>query len=125
MPQEPTQRSLDLEVSAAPRHLAELRDRLARWLTATDVAGELAERLVLAANEAATNAIAHAYRDTEPGPVRLTADRDGEVVVVTVADEGSWKPARPSEGPGGRGVLIMQESMDGVRIDRSTGGTTV
>lgn len=116
---------LDVRVVADPRRLGELRNRLNGWLADRGIFEELADRVVLAANEAATNAIVHAYRDTEPGPVRLRAETDGRSVVVTVSDEGTWKPARPGAGPGGRGVLIMQESMDDVRIDRGTHGTTV
>jgi anti-sigma regulatory factor (Ser/Thr protein kinase)/anti-anti-sigma regulatory factor len=121
-----TQRDpLDVRVDADPRRLGELRGRLTDWLVEAQIPGELADRLVLAANEAATNAIVHAYRDSESGPVHLHAETDGRSVVVTVSDEGTWKPAHPGEGPGGRGVLIMQESMDDVRIERGAHGTTV
>lgn len=122
---QPEPRPLALQVRAEPRHLGMLRDRLFAWLDAVGVPEELAERLVLSANEAATNVMAHAYRGREPGPLRMTAGWDGDEVTVTVADEGRWRTARPGEGLGGRGVLIMQESTERVRIDRAPEGTTV
>lgn len=120
-----TPRQLAVTMPAEPRSLPALRARLSEWLNTADVPAELAERLVLAANEAVTNAIAHAYRDQPRGQVRLTAKLRSDTLTITVSDDGRWRPARPGEGLGGRGVLIMQESVDRVRIDRTPDGTTV
>lgn len=121
-PQEP----LIVEVRAEAEHLHGLRDSLTAWLAEAGACEELADRIVLAMNEAATNAMTHAYRNRTAGTVRLTAKREsGRTVTVTIADNGRWKPARPTEGNGGRGVLMMQECVDRVRIDRTPDGTTV
>lgn len=118
-------RPLAVEVDAEPECLGDLRDQLAEWLRAVRAPAELRERLVLAMNEAVTNSVAHAYRGGPAGPVRVQAQRTGDAVQVVVSDNGHWRPARPNDGPGGRGVLIMQESVDEVLIDRAPDGTTV
>src|ERR1700754_1991165 len=46
--------------------------------------------IALAITEATTNAVLHAYRDTDtPGTVTVTAERDGDHVCLYVRDEGS------------------------------------
>lgn len=115
---------LDVEVPADPHLLPDLRDRLTGWLGSAGTSTELTDRIVLAANEAVTNAVAHAYDGVPAGIVRVTADRDEETITIKIADEGRWRPARPG-GRGGRGVLIMQECVDRVFIDKGSHGTTV
>lgn len=121
-----TPHPLEIEVPARAQELPALRDRLTTWLAGVDCPDELADRLVLATNEAATNSIVHAYHGREPGVVRLRAElgRDRSVRVV-VSDDGRWRQAEPGERRGGRGVLMMQECADRVLIDRSEQGTTV
>ncbi|GAA5106584.1 ATP-binding protein [Haloechinothrix salitolerans] len=116
---------VEVEVRAEPRQLPWLRDRLERWLRHTTCPDDGVERALLALNEAITNSMVHAYRDRPAGPLRVTGRHRGDDVVLTVADEGSWKPARPGEGLGGRGVLMMQECVDRVYIDHTSGGTLV
>src|SRR3954452_4367281 len=46
--------------------------------------------IALAVTEATTNAVLHAYRDSdEPGTVTVTAERENEHVCLYVRDEGS------------------------------------
>lgn len=115
---------LAVELPADPHLLPDLRDRLTDWLQQAGASTELTDRIVLAANEAVTNSVAHAYEEKPAGIVRVSAERDDETITVQVTDEGSWQPARP-DGRGGRGVLIMQECVDRVFIDKSPHGTTV
>lgn len=116
---------VEVEVRAEPRQLPWLRDRLERWLRHTTCPADGVERALLALNEAITNSMVHAYRDGPAGPLRVSGQHNGDEVVLTVADEGSWKPARPGEGLGGRGVLMMQECVDRVYLDHTSGGTLV
>lgn len=116
---------LDVEVLAEPQRLPWLRDRLARWLRHTDCPPDAVERALLALNEAITNAMTHAYRDGPAGQVRVSGQHRGDEVVLTVTDEGRWKPADPGHGFGGRGVLMMQECVDRVLIEHSALGTVV
>lgn len=124
--EETTPEPLHLEVPAEADQLPGLRGRLTAWLRMVSCPDELSDRLVLAMNEAATNSMVHAYRDGPPGMVRVSAHVErNHSIRVSVADDGHWRPAEPGEGPGGRGVLMMQECADRVLIDRSDSGTTV
>ena len=110
---------------AEPEQLISLRLRLERWLQQSGCDTERVESVLLAANEAISNAIEHAYADTEPGPVHIRGQvlPDG-TIRIAVADQGSWRPAQPG-GYRGRGILMMQECGDTVRIVRSSYGTVV
>lgn len=120
------QRPFAAVVPAVAEQLPLLRDRLAAWLRAHQCPTERSERVLMAANEAVTNAIEHAYRGGPAGPVRLSAESlDDGSVRVTVADRGRWLPVVPVRGMRGRGVLMMQECGDDVRIERTGLGTTV
>ncbi|WP_034272020.1 ATP-binding protein [Haloechinothrix halophila] len=116
---------VEVEVRAEPRQLPWLRDRLERWLRHITCPDDGVERALLALNEAITNSMVHGYRDGPPGPLRVVGQHRGDEVVLTVADKGSWKPARPGEGLGGRGVLMMQECVDRVYIEHTSDGTDV
>lgn len=116
---------VEVEVRAEPQQLPWLRDRLERWLRHTARPRDDIERALLALNEAVTNSMVHAYRDRPAGPLRVAGQHRGDAVVLKVADNGSWKPARPGEGLGGRGVLMMQECVDRVYIDHTSTGTLV
>jgi anti-sigma regulatory factor (Ser/Thr protein kinase) len=90
--------------------------------------------LVLAVNEAAANAIDHAYRtDTDTGD----GTGDGRVVVevffwtepgavlLEVVDHGRWRPPGSPTAGGGRGIAIMQRLVDAVLIHHDACGTRV
>lgn len=116
---------VEVEVCAEPRQLPWLRDRLERWLRHITCPDDGVERALLALNEAITNSMVHGYRDRPPGPLRVVGQHRGDEVVLTVTDNGSWRPARPGEGLGGRGVLMMQECVDRVYIEHTSDGTDV
>lgn len=117
---------LQLEVPAEPQELPPLRDRILAWLDDVGCPAERTERVLLAANEAVTNAIEHAYPDGTSGRVRVTAETTPEGSVrITVADDGTWRPVRPAPTMRGRGVLMMQVFGDDVRIRATEHGTVV
>ncbi|HEV3086284.1 MAG TPA: SpoIIE family protein phosphatase [Candidatus Elarobacter sp.] len=70
--------------------------------------------LLTAVGEAMANAVEHAYVVT-PGLVRVHAQATDEHLVVTVEDEGKWKPAQRRDERG-RGLPLMRALMDGVEI---------
>jgi serine phosphatase RsbU (regulator of sigma subunit)/anti-sigma regulatory factor (Ser/Thr protein kinase) len=70
--------------------------------------------LLTAVGEALANAVEHAYLGT-PGLVRVNANAGDESLIVTVEDEGKWKPAQRREERG-RGLPLMRALMDGVEI---------
>jgi anti-sigma regulatory factor (Ser/Thr protein kinase) len=79
--------------------------------------------IVLAAAEAAANAIEHAY-GLAPGVVELQAKgTEGGGVNVAIRDFGNWRPQRGSHR--GRGLQLMEGLTDGVEVLRSDEGTTI
>jgi anti-sigma regulatory factor (Ser/Thr protein kinase) len=79
----------------------------------------------LAATEAITNVVRHAYRRS--GPVTLTVEASAEEVLVIVADEGTWaRKATTRKDPSpGLGLALIHELCTNARIEPTNAGTTV
>ena len=87
----------------------------------------------LAVSEATTNVVRHAYGDRPDQVIVLDVAVETGRLVVTISDTGaSLDPARmeeaalpsgdvPEEMPGGRGLFLMHEAMDEVRLSRIDG----
>jgi PAS domain S-box-containing protein len=115
---------LVIDARADAAELAALREAVADWLEPLGVRSTDALGVMLAACEAATNVVEHAYVDRLPGRIGLVADLDGNGSIrVTVDDDGSWRS--PGSGPGGRGISLMRAVCDEVVIDSGTDGTSV
>jgi anti-anti-sigma factor len=81
--------------------------------------------VMVAVGEACANAAEHAYRDTVPGDMHVSADVDLDgVLTIVVRDEGSWRPPNRDPGDRGRGLLIMRQLVDRVQL-KGQEGTTV
>jgi anti-sigma regulatory factor (Ser/Thr protein kinase) len=118
--------ALRLEVPSHPERLPALRHTLHAWLRATGADEEEVVAMQIAAAEATTNAVEHAYHGAEPGRVWLSADLEpGEVIRVEVCDEGHWLPQRGLDNGRGRGLQLMRECVDEVNLARSPRGTSV
>ena len=109
-------------IHAHPNRLAEVRRRLAAWLSAHGASSTEANDIVLAAHEAAMNAIEHAYG---PGDAEITVSalvhEDG--VEISIHDSGRWRESRSEHR--GRGRSIMSALMDDVSVDTGPSGSTV
>lgn len=116
---------LHVEVPARAEQLSVLRRTLKAWLTAAAVPHDLASDLVAAANEACSNSIEHAYRDSDSGVVELSARCDTETVEIRVTDTGNWKPQSADRGYRGRGLDMMRALTEELDIDHSGSGTRV
>ncbi|MDX6532501.1 MAG: hypothetical protein QOF68_245 [Gaiellales bacterium] len=81
-------------------------------------------RVLLALSEVVANAVRHAYADTEPGDMEVSAVVDDGVLRVAVRDFGAVR--LPSVNPGlGVGLRIVERCADEVRVTSLPGGTTV
>ncbi len=115
--------TLSLELPAKPSSLASMRRAVAQWLRLAGASeAELYEMLV-ACGEACANAVAHAHSAISDSPFEVVAERDGPQIQIVVRDSGSWRP--PSDEGRGRGLPLMRELMDEVKIEPSSEGTTV
>jgi anti-anti-sigma factor len=116
---------LSLSVPALPGQLSTVRKRFSSWLDGFRSGSEDVLALELSVVEAVTNSIEHAFSGP-PGVVRLNAglNRDG-TVGVEITDDGRWKPPRADPGFRGRGLVMMREFSDTLRLVTSDDGTTV
>ena len=111
--------------SSGPRsaeELAGLRHLLRRWLRGHGASEDETYDITVACQEAAANAVEHAYG---PGArtFEIEATRSGNEIEVTVRDHGQWRSARGTHR--GRGLLMMEALMDSVQVEQAEAGTVV
>jgi serine/threonine-protein kinase RsbW len=106
--------------------LPDLRRAAARTLGGLDEAA--AADVLLALDEAVSNAIRHGSADGQP--VQVSVDREGDWVEMTVRDGGPTPhlPRLPAQPPpvlqtGGRGLWLILQLVDEVRLQRVGKGT--
>lgn len=117
---------VELTIPASPAHLAGLR-RAARHAL-RGVPAQVADELVLALDEAATNAVLYGSRGGDP--VQVVVRVQGAWVEATILDHG---PAQPLQPPAttdrfsghGRGLWLLRCLVDEVRLERVKLGTRV
>ncbi len=98
------------------------RNAVAAFATSAGAGKSLVDAIRLAASEAITNVVVHAY-DRNRGQIHVTAWLAGDQLWLLVADDGDGLRLRPN-GPGlGLGLGIIVQVSDGVSIvKRSAGG---
>ncbi len=112
--------------AADPIHLPHIRALIRSWLVPLALDGDTQQDLVLAVNEAASNAIEHAY--VAPGPddlVKVSFWTEPHHLNFEVADHGRWRVADAHPGHRGRGILIMRKMVGSVSFHREVDGTRV
>ena len=117
---------MDLTISAAPFQLAGLR-RAARDALG-EVPTQVADELLLALDEAATNAILHG--SDGGGPIQVAVRVGDGWVEASVLDHGPTKPPQPlsttdRRSGGGWGLWLLRCLVDEVRLERVELGTRV
>ncbi len=112
---------------AAPATVVSFRRELTSWLKfRLDISDERRADIVLAADEALSNAAEFGYPSGRTGDITLEVvysaadDRLG----ITVADNGTWREVDVKSRPvsRGRGLLLMEALADRVDIDRGVDG---
>src|SRR5436190_24194051 len=111
---------------AHPRQLAPIRAETRRWLAHLNVSDDVEQDVVLAVNEAASNAMEHAYAPTSAGDiVETTFWTEEETVCIEIVDHGRWQPPNGTSGGRGRGIAMMNQLMQTVLIHYDIRGTRV
>jgi serine/threonine-protein kinase RsbW len=114
---------------AEPHELLAMRMTLRGWLAEFGLAADAEHALVTAANEAATNAVEHAYRSS----LAPVDGRTFEVVLeagpgslcLEISDRGMWRePSSVDEGRG-LGIPLMHQLVGSLTIDKDDRGTRV
>jgi anti-sigma regulatory factor (Ser/Thr protein kinase) len=81
------------------------------------------EDVKLAASEAASNAVVHAYRDGKAGEIRVSAEVVGNELVIVVADDGPGMVPR-TDSPGlGLGLPVITTVSDRMEVVSEGDGT--
>jgi anti-sigma regulatory factor (Ser/Thr protein kinase) len=113
---------LSMRLPADPTVLADMRHMLRRWLAKVGAGVEDVGAITLACGEACANAIEHAY---SPALAAFEVSGDARCGLVTVAvrDSGNWRPPRGENR--GRGLTIMEATMDDVEVRPTESGTEV
>lgn len=116
---------LSVSYEAKPSSVAEARTALAEFAAAAGASDTQVDAVRLAASEAVTNAVLHAYRGG-PGQIHVTAALAGSELWILVADEGGGMQPRADRPGLGLGLgLISQVCDDMAIVPRSSGGTEV
>ena len=112
--------------AADPVHLPHIRSQTRNWLAPLALDQDSERDLVLAVNEAVSNAIEHAYVAPGPGDLVTVSLWTGpRHLYVEVADHGRWRWPDADPGHRGRGILIMQQVVGSVSIHKDPDGTRV
>ena len=102
--------------------MAVARDAIARLARRF---GASVDDVKIAVSEAVANAVVHAYREREPGTIRVTGRHRRGRLLVTVTDDGIGMTPNPG-GPGLRmGIPLITQLCDDVRFTSSEKGTVV
>jgi anti-sigma regulatory factor (Ser/Thr protein kinase) len=117
-----------LEVRSDPKFLRPVRSLIRGWVEACDLPQEAADDMVLAIDEACTNAIRHSYGGDCDRFVELTLRADEDFLEVRLCDQGEPCPPEhlerrelaapdPAElEPGGLGVQLIHRAFDEVEF---------
>jgi CheY-like chemotaxis protein/anti-sigma regulatory factor (Ser/Thr protein kinase) len=118
----PSTGSVSWQLPSEPAAVPALRRRLRSWLDSCGIDPDDAYDLLLAACEAATNAIEHAQEPTEP-VFDVSAALVGGRVRISVRDYGQWRERVPSMDRGRGGTLMS--AVGEITATPSPEGTTV
>lgn len=115
---------------ADPAQLSVIRHELAGWLAPLNLSDDAMAQVVLAVDEAAANAVRHAYGPGGSGVVELTLWTEPGTLCVEVVDHGHWRPPadptpRGAGGDSGRGLTLMSSMADAVLIHYDARGSRV
>ncbi len=105
--------------------VGDVRRVMRRWLVDAGATEDETMEILVAASEAHTNAVHHAYEGRN-GMVEVEVGSVDGDVVITVRDRGHWRPPRLApRDDGGRGLPLMNALMDAVEIHAGQRGTEV
>lgn len=97
---------------ADPGLLRDFRRQLAAWLDAASVTERARNAILLAAHEAAANAIEHAA-----APVTVVGRVEPDVILIEVTSAGRWAAhPRAISDERGRGIALMKGLLSDVEI---------
>jgi anti-sigma regulatory factor (Ser/Thr protein kinase) len=117
--------NLNETYEASPRSVAEGRAQLADFAAKAGATASQIDAVRLAASEAMTNSVLHAYQDG-PGLIYVNAAVASGELWILISDDGCGLKPRADRSGLGLGLgLISEVSDDFAIVSRATGGTEV
>jgi anti-sigma regulatory factor (Ser/Thr protein kinase) len=105
-----------LSLPARPENVAVVRHVLGAFAEALRLPPEVVEDMRLAATEACTNVVRHAYHDGEPGPIDVLIRPAGDRLELVVSDRGhGLGPSADVTGPG-LGLPLIAALADSIQL---------
>ena len=105
-----------LTLPARPENVAVIRHVLGAFAEALQLSADVVEDMRLAATEACTNVVRHAYHDGDPGPIDVVVRPAGDRLQLIVSDHGHGMGASPDVRGPGLGLPLIAALADEVDI---------
>lgn len=116
--------SFNESFAAVPESVPKARNALTSFAEQAGATREQRDAVRLAASEAITNAVMHAYLQREQGAVQVSASYIEEELWVLIADTGGGMRPRASSPGLGLGLALIAQLADEFQIlSRGSGGT--
>lgn len=118
---------VQLTMPADPAQLPLLRQQVRRCVAGLPISPQRQYETVLAVDEAAANAVQHAYGPGHTGSIELTIWTESDALCIQVCDHGHWRQPQsdPDSPRDGLGITLMHRLVDAVFIEHGTRGTRV
>jgi serine/threonine-protein kinase RsbW len=116
---------LELALEIEPSSVVRARHAVEAFAAGHGICDGSLQALKLAVSEACTNVVQHAYRDREPGPLRLRAEIEGRELRVTVCDEGCGMRPRVNSPGLGLGLPLIASVTEDLQVDSGDSKTRV
>ena len=111
-----------MEYSAVPMTAPIVRAMVHRFCDQQKLPEDQRFALTAAIGEAVANAVEHAYRTEDNGSFEIRLNAENDCIAVQVQDHGQWREFERRDDRG-RGMILMHELMDRVRINSTQQGT--
>ncbi len=112
-------------VSANAANARVVRHDFQSWIAHYELGGEAAGDLAIALGEALANGVEHAYAGMPPGILEVEATYADGLLHVSVRDHGAWRAPQEEPTDRGRGLNLMRQLVDDVRVRSDARGTVV
>jgi GAF domain-containing protein/anti-sigma regulatory factor (Ser/Thr protein kinase)/PAS domain-containing protein len=122
---DPPNASFHRIIPSQVHELSKFRAELSNWLDQHHPDPDTRSDVLLAATEAATNAIEHAYENSSTETVTVALSSHDYQLTLTVSDQGRWLSKPSSNLDRGRGIDIMKSVAKRFTRTSDTSGTTI
>jgi anti-sigma regulatory factor (Ser/Thr protein kinase) len=102
-----------------------VREQLAAVCERRGLSRRLTERVTLAASEACTNVVVHAYDGIATGPMYITAVAEPNQFRLSVRDQGVGSHPKPDSPGLGLGVPLIATVADEVEVKSGNSGSEI